>query len=263
MPSVSAYIIAFNEEAKIEAAVRSVQWADEIVLVDSKSTDRTAAIAEGLGARVVQVPFEGYGMLRKRAVESCSGDWIFSLDADERCTPEAEEEIRRIVASPDARDAYFVPRRSFFMGRWIRHCGWYPDFRQPQLFKKGALTYAEDLVHERYTVSGSTDRLENFIWQVPYKDLSELIRKADRYSSLGTDKLAKKGVRGGMGKALLHGLGNFIRIYLLKLGFLDGWAGFMIAYGNFEGTFYRYAKLAEKQQGWGDPPAAPPAWPQS
>src|SRR4249920_15322 len=125
MQKISAYILTFNEAAKIEAAVSSVLWADEIVVVDSHSTDRTVELAQALGARVVQITFEGFGELRNRAMEACRYDWIFSLDADERCTAAARDEILALLAAEPAHDAYLVPRRSYFMGRWISGSGWY------------------------------------------------------------------------------------------------------------------------------------------
>jgi glycosyltransferase involved in cell wall biosynthesis len=124
MPSISVYIIAYNEAAKIEAAVASVLWADEVVVVDSNSSDRTALLAEALGARVVQVPFTGFGELRNRAIEACRHEWIFSLDSDERCTAAARDEILMLLAGQPAHDAYLVPRRSYMMGRWITASGW-------------------------------------------------------------------------------------------------------------------------------------------
>ena len=126
MNKVSACIIAYNEADKITAAIHSVLWADEIVVVDSHSTDDTAAIAEALGARVVQVDFSGFGDLRNSAMAACGHDWIFSLDADERCTPEARDEMLACLRAPTA-EAYYVPRRNFFMGRWIRFRGYYPE----------------------------------------------------------------------------------------------------------------------------------------
>lgn len=258
MPKISVYILAYNEEKKIEAAIQSVGWADEVVVVDSDSTDSTIAIAGRLGARIVNVPFEGFGKLRNAAIAACSHEWIFSLDADERCTPEAAEEILKITKSPDALDAYYIPRRNWFMGRWIRHSGWYPDYRQPQLFRRGAMLFREeDEVHEGYEVKGSVGYIRNPIHQFPFRNLEQLQVKANRYSSLGSEKLDRRGIRGGMAKAFGHGLGAFLHIYILKLGFLDGWAGFVIALGNFEGTFYRYAKLMEKQAGWEKPPDGP------
>ncbi len=250
MPSISVYIIAFNEADKIKDAVSSALWASEVIVADSGSTDGTAEIAEKLGARVVQVPFKGFGDLRNRAVEACSHDWVFSLDSDERCTPEARDEILSIVNGTPEHDAYLLPRRNYFMGRWIKHSGWYPNYRQPQLFRKTAMRYDLLPVHEGYDLL--TDKpvghLKASIWQIPFRNLEEVIRKTNRYSTLGAEKLAHK--RTSMGLAMSHGIWSFIKHYFIKLGFLDGWPGFVIALGNFEGTFYRYAKRYEKQEDW-------------
>ena len=257
MQKISAFILAFNEAEKVKAAVESILWADEVVVIDSNSTDHTAEIATGLGARVVQVPFAGFGDLRNRAVEACQFEWIFSLDADERCTKEVRDEILGLLAEEPAHDVYKVPRRNYMMGRWIRGSGWYPNFRQPQLFRKGAMRYTLEPVHEGYEVLSDkpVGTLQNAIWQFPFRNLSEIIRKADRYSSLGAPKLA--GTRVSMGSALGHGVWAFLKHYIFKLGFIDGWAGFVIAFGNFEGTFYRYAKRYEQIQNW-QPPASEP-----
>jgi glycosyltransferase involved in cell wall biosynthesis len=257
MQTVSAYILAYNEAEKVKAAAQSVLWADEIVVIDSFSTDDTAAIATALGARVVQVPFNGFGELRNRAIEACRCDWIFSLDADERCTPEARDEILSLLASSPPSDVYRVPRRSFMMGRWIRGSGWYPNFRQPQLFRKGSMRYTLEPVHEGYEVLSDkpVGTLTSAIWQFPFRDLAEVLHKANRYSSLGAQKLAGKRV--SMPAALGHGLWAFLKHYFLKRGFIDGWAGFVIAFGNFEGTYYRYAKRYEQDQNWAPPESEP------
>ena len=261
MGKLSVYVIAYNEAEKVAATVNSVQWADEIVVVDSHSTDKTAEIATSLGARVVQVEFKGFGDLRNQALAACSHEWIFSLDADERCTPEAAKEIQAIVAfgaSANAPfDAYWVPRRNFFMGRWIRYSGWYPNYRQPQLFRKGAMHYDLKEVHENFILTSPKPIgfLTSAIWQFPFRNVSEVMHKANRYSSLGAERLADRKLT--MGSALVHGLWSFVKHYVFKRGFLDGWPGFVIALGNFEGTFYRYVKAIEKQKGatW-QPPAA-------
>ena len=259
MPQISVYIIAYNEAEKVAATIESAQWADEIVLVDSHSTDGTQDIAARLGARVVQVPFTGFGDLRNQAIAACSHEWIFSLDADERCTPAVAAEIQALMNDPQALDVYRVPRRNYFMGRWIRHSGWYPNFRQPQLFRKGAMDYDRKPVHEGYELHSSKPlgTLQNAIWQFPFKNLSEVLHKANRYSSLGAEKIKDKQI--SMWSALLHAKWAFWKHYLFKLGFLDGWAGFVIALGNFEGTFYRYAKALELQQGarWRTPLSGP------
>jgi glycosyltransferase involved in cell wall biosynthesis len=257
MPKISAYILTYNEAEKIAAAVASVLWADEVVVVDSFSVDRTAEIATSLGARVVQVPFNGFGDLRNRAIDICRHEWIFSLDADERCTPAVRDEILGLLAAGLPRDVYRVPRRSYMMGRWIRGSGWYPNFRQPQLFRKGAMRYTLEPVHEGYEVlSGKPlGTLASAVWQFPFRNLEEVIKKMNRYSTLGVPKLKDKRV--SMASALGHGAWSFLKHYVFKLGFIDGWAGFVIAFGNFEGTFYRYAKRYEEMQGWQAPKSEP------
>ena len=249
MPLVSVYIIAFNEAEKVRATIDSARWADEIIVVDSHSTDGTQDIAAAMGARVVQVDFKGFGDLRNQAIAACSHEWIFSLDADERCTPQAAAEIRSIVNSPDALDAYWMPRRNFFMGQWIKHSGWYPNYRQPQLFRKGKMGYDQKPVHEGYVLHSNKPigHLTNAIWQFPFKNMAEVMHKANRYSSLGAEKIAHKKIT--MGSALIHGIWSFVKHYVFKRGFLDGWPGFVIALGNFEGTFYRYVKAIEAQKG--------------
>jgi glycosyltransferase involved in cell wall biosynthesis len=255
MQKISAYILTYNEAEKIAAAVSSVLWADEVVVIDSFSTDRTAQIATSLGARVVEVPFDGFGALRNRAVDACKHDWIFSLDADERCTEAVRDEILALLAAAPPHDVYLVPRRSYMMCRWIKGSGWYPNFRQPQFFRKGSMRYTLEPVHEGYEVLNGkpVGTLNNAIWQFPFRNLEEVIRKMNRYSTLGAPKLAHKRV--SMASALGHGLWSFLKHYIFKLGFIDGWAGFVIAFGNFEGTFYRYAKRYEETQNWQPPPA--------
>ena len=249
MPLVSVYIIAYNEAEKVRATIESARWADEIVVVDSWSTDGTPDIAREMGARVVQVEFKGFGDLRNNAIAACSHEWIFSLDSDERCTAEVAEEIKSITNDPTALDVYWTPRRNFFMGKWIRHSGWYPNYRQPQLFRKGKMRYDQKPVHEGYELL--TDKpaghMKNAIWQYPFKNMAEVLHKANRYSTLGAEKIKHKKIT--MWSALLHAKWSFWKHYLFKLGFLDGWAGFVIAFGNFEGTFYRYMKAIEVQKG--------------
>lgn len=244
MEKISAYIIAYNEEEKVAAAIASVRWADEIIVADSHSQDRTAQIAAELGARVVQIEFKGFGALRNEAVAACSHAWIFSLDADERCTPETAEEVRRAVAG-NAHDLYFVPRRNFFLGREIRHSGWYPNYRQPQLFRRASMSYEPSQVHEGFIAHGSRapGHLRHPIWQLPYKNLEEVLAKVNRYSSLGALKPRQAG--SSMAKAFTHGCWAFLKHYVFKRGLLDGWAGLVIALSYFEVTFYRYAKAHE------------------
>lgn len=257
--TLSVYIIAYNEQEKIADAINSVLFADEIIVADSFSTDKTAEIATALGAKVIQVPFKGFGDLRNEALKHCTKDWVFSLDSDERCTPEARDEILQIINDPQAVDVYRVPRRNYFMGRFIKYSGWYPNFRQPQLFRRGKMRYDMLPVHEGYVLQTQQPigTLRQAIWQFPFKGLAEIQHKANRYSTLGVPKLEAKNVKGSMGKALKRGIWSFIKHYVFKRGFLDGWPGFVIALSNFEGTFYRYAKLYECQQNWHPPTHEP------
>ena len=255
---ISIYILAFNEVEKIQDCINSVLWADEIIVADSFSTDGTSEIAKEMGATVVNIPFNGYGDLRNQAIQHCSGEWIFSLDSDERCTIEVRDEVMKLISNAPL-DIYRIPRKNFFMGKWIKHSGWYPNFRQPQLFKNGQMSYTSDSVHEGYINNSNKEigTLTNAIWQFPFKNTEELMAKANRYSSLGVITLQNKSANGSIFKAFLHGLWSFFKHYILKLGLLDGGPGFVIAFGNFEGTFYRYIKLTEKQNNWKAPIVKP------
>ena len=268
---ITAYIIVYNDVAKIEAAINSVLWADEVLVIDSHSTDGTTELAQKLGAKVVHVEFKGFGDLRNKALSHCKHEWIFSLDSDERCTKELRDEILQIVnqdinkkLNKFEHDIYFVPRKNYFMGKLIKHYGWYPNYRQPQLFKKGAMSYTMDPVHEGY-INNSKDKkigyLKNHVWQKPFEDFKQVIHKANRYSELGVEKLENKNIKPSLFKALYKGCWAFVKHYIFKKGFLDGWPGFVIAFGNCEGTFYRYAKFYEKskikENKWREPESKP------
>ena len=255
---ISAYIIAYNEADKIRDCINSVLWVDEIVVADSHSNDGTSEIAEKLGAKVFHIPFNGYGDLRNQAISNCHGDWIFSLDSDERCTEKVRDEILQLIKNAPL-DIYRVPRKNFFMGKWIKYSGWYPNFRQPQLFRAGTMSYDLKPVHEGYInhSNKAIGQINNEIWQFPFKNTEEVIYKANRYSTLGAEKLLADGKNGSVMKAFFHGTWAFIKHYIFKLGILDGGAGFVIAFGNFEGTFYRYLKLTESQADWKAPSTKP------
>jgi glycosyltransferase involved in cell wall biosynthesis len=256
---ISVFILAYNEEEKITDAINSVLWADEIIVADSFSQDKTAEIAASMGAQVVQVPFRGFGDLRNQALKKCAHPWIFSLDSDERCTASARDEILNLIETSVAHDVYFVPRKNLFMGKWIRHSGFYPNYRQPQLFRSGAMSYKPDPVHEGYLLH--TDKpigyLKNAIWQYPFRNFDEIIGKARRYSSLGAQRMAGEGRKSGLLGALAHATWAFVQHFIMKRGLFDGGAGFAIAFGNFEGTYYKYMKLYEINSTW-RPPCSPP-----
>jgi len=247
-PPVSVFILSRNEEKKIGPALESVTWAAEIVLIDSNSTDGTLEIARSFGARVVQVEFSKFGELRQSGILNTTQPWIFSLDSDERCTPGARDEILRIVSDPGSADAYLVPRRNFLLGRAIRHSGWYPDYRQPQLFRRGKMTYvSEDDVHEGWVLDGRLGRMTSPINQIPYATLDEAIGKMNRYTALGVRKQVRQGAKSGYVNAFSRACWSFFKAYVLQLGFLDGGPGLVIAVLRFENSFYKHAKLVAHQ----------------
>jgi glycosyltransferase involved in cell wall biosynthesis len=246
MSKLSVYVIAYNDEPNMRACLESVaDWADELIVVDSHSTDRTAAIAKEFTDKVYQVEFGGFGALRNEAVAHCSHEWIFSLDTDERMTPALQKEILGVLARAAPADAYFVPRKNFFLGRWIKHCGWYPDYRQPQLFRKRRLRYRQELVHESFECDGPIGYLSQPALQYPFRDIDHYIAKQDRYSDLMAQRMVEEGWRFHSHQLLTHPVGAFLKMYGLRRGFLDGMPGLILCglYGYY--TFMKYAKFWE------------------
>ena len=250
MNGLSVVIITRDEEAAIGAALDSVAFADEIVLVDSGSRDRTVEIARARGAKVIETTdWPGFGAQKNRALDHATREWVFSLDADERVTPELRAEIESVVKGGSTQDAYDVPRLSSYCGRYLRHGGWWPD-HVTRLFRRGKARFSDDLVHERLVVSGSTARLKGHLLHEAFEDFEEVLRKVDQYSTANARMMHARGKRGSLASAVLHGGWAFFRTYVLRAGFLDGRHGFMLAVSNAEGTYYRYLKLmrlAEKR----------------
>ncbi|HEV3105503.1 MAG TPA: glycosyltransferase family 2 protein [Trinickia sp.] len=235
-------IIALNAEARLAQCLAALSFADEIVVVDGGSTDATAAIAEAHGARVnVEHDWPGFGPQKNRAVAALGTDWVLSIDTDEIVTPELAASIRDAIRAPHA-DVYALDRLSSFCGHWIRHSGWYPDW-VPRLFKRGAARFSDDLVHERLVYETRASRLEGKLLHYSYEDFETVLRKLDAYSSAGARQRLAAGKRGGFGRALTRGIWAFVRTYLLRRGFLDGQAGFMIAVFNAQTVYYRFLKL--------------------
>jgi glycosyltransferase involved in cell wall biosynthesis len=245
MVGLSVIIVAKNEALNIVDCVRSASFADEVLVLDSGSTDGTAALAESAGARVVVTDWPGYGAQNNRGIDLAQGDWIFSLDADERISAELAQEISSAIAAGGF-DGYRVPRISMFVGRFIHHGGWRPDFTR-RLVRRGAGRFTEHFLHANLEVKGRVGSLSNPIVHYSFRDLPSVLEKMDRYSSAGARDMDDRGRRGSFEGAVFHGLWAFIRTYLLRLGFLDGRWGFMLAVSNAEGTYYRYLKLWLKQ----------------
>lgn len=236
-------IITRNAAARLAECLQSVAFADQIVVIDGGSTDGTAEIARAHGAQVIeQTDWPGFGPQKNRAVDALTTTWILSLDADEIVSPELAAAIRAALAAPAA-DVYAVDRLSSFCGHWIHHSGWYPDWI-PRLFKRGTARFSDDLVHERLVFDTPAQRLAGKLMHYSYEDFEGVLRKLDAYSTAGALQRHAAGQRGSFGKALGRGAWAFVRTYLLRRGFLDGRAGFMIAVFNAETVYYRFLKLA-------------------
>jgi glycosyltransferase involved in cell wall biosynthesis len=241
--NLSVIIIAKDAEATVRRCLESVAWADEVVVVENGSADRTADIARELGAKVHQTAdWPGYGQQKNRALDLATGDWLFSLDADEWVTPGLRDEIRSAIAGGSETVAFRIPRKSSFCGRFMRHSGWWPDY-VVRVFKRGNGRFSPDAVHERVIVEGRIGSLRECIMHEAITDLDQMLTKMNRYSSTSAAELHKQGRRGSFISSLFHGGWAFLRTYVLRLGFLDGREGFMLAVANAEGAYYRYLKL--------------------
>ena len=237
-------IITKNAAPRLAECLSALAFADAIVLIDGGSTDGTVEIAQAHGARVLaQADWPGFGPQKNRALDALDTDWILSIDADEIVSPELAAAIRAAMAAPAA-DVYAVDRLSSFCGHWIRHSGWYPDWI-PRLFKRGAARFSDDLVHERLVFDTPAHRLTGKLMHYSYEDFETVLRKLDAYSTAGAQQRHAGGKSGSFGKALGRGAWAFIRTYVLRRGFLDGRAGFMIAVFNAETVYYRFLKLAQ------------------
>lgn len=251
---ITAYTLTFNEARQLRAVLESVKWADEIIVVDSFSTDGTVEIAREYNAKIISEKFCGFGKLRNFALDAAKHDWIFSIDSDERCTPEFRTELDKTLENPQF-PAYYVPRRNQFLGRSIRYSGWYPDYRQPQVFDRKHFRYSEDLVHEKWTCDGEVGHFKNPILQFPFPDIATVMRKMDRYTSLMAERHFKDGRRASMRHLALNPVAGFFKKFLLQQGFRDGTHGFMISAIYAYYTFLKYSKLWElemKGRGEGD-----------
>jgi glycosyltransferase involved in cell wall biosynthesis len=240
-PTLSIVIVAKDEADNIAECVASARFADEVLVLDSGSGDATVALAREAGARVVQTDWPGYGPQVRRGFAMCRGDWVLSLDADERIPPQLASEIRRAIAS-NAHDGYWLPRLSEFCGRFMQHGGWRPD-RTLRLGRRDRSGFTEHFLHAHMTVEGSHGRLEASLVHYSYPDLGDVLEKLDRYSSGHARDMLARGKRGGLGTAVGHGLWAFVRTYILKLGFLDRGHGLMLAVYNAEYAYYKYLKL--------------------
>jgi len=243
MAELSIILITRNEAANIRACLESVAWADEIIVVDSGSSDDTVAIAREFTPHVYEHDWPGFGAQKNRALDYATNKWVFSIDADERVTPELRTAIEAVLRKDnDTRSAYRVSRLSSYCGRFMRHSGWHPD-HIVRLFRRAAARFSDDLVHERLLVKGQIGQLDGELLHYAFDNLEEVLHKVNRYSSAGAVMLQQRGRSASLGSAVLRGLWSFLRTYIFRGGFLDGREGFMLAVSNAEGTYYRYLKL--------------------
>jgi len=239
---LSVIIIARNEAANLPACLESVRFADEIVLVDSESTDDTPAIARKLGAIVVTAPFRGYGPQKNLALDHARGDWVLSLDADERVPEMLRNEIIAVIGRVDAADGYRVARRNYVGDIWIRHGGWYPDYTV-RLFRRDRGRFAERSVHEAVEVEGRVATLREPLEHRACRDFEEFARRQERYAQLAAAEMAQHGRRATALDVWLRPAYTFIRSYLLRGGFLDGTNGWKLACIYTRYTYSKYRRL--------------------
>jgi glycosyltransferase involved in cell wall biosynthesis len=244
--TLSVAIITKNEEANLQRTLASVRWADELVVVDCGSTDRTVEIARECGARVVVEEWRGFGRQKNFAVEQCSSDWVLSLDADEEVSAALAQEIQDLLSGGPAADAYFLPRRNLFLSRWIKHGGYYPDPKL-RLFRKGTAWFEESAVHETLRYNGTTRTLQGDLIHHAYPTLESYIEHMNRYSTLGAAQAAKKGKHSGsmlafLWNVLLNPAATFLYNYIFRCGFLDGREGLLLHLYHSAYVSWKYSK---------------------
>ena len=250
MPKLSVAIITKNEEKNIERCIDSVSFADEIVIVDHFSLDNTAELAESLGAVIYSRDWNGYGPAKQEAVNLASGKWILSLDADEAVSLELAEQIKRVIAEDNDITGYYIRRKTKFLGKWIHHCGWYPDYIL-RLFRKESGNFSDDIIHEKVVLKGNASRLNGEILHYCYQTLEQYLKKSNGYTTEGAKQAFKKGKRAGLFDLTIRPIISFISHYIFKAGFLDGIEGLIISALSAQAVFHKYAKLRRLNQSGG------------
>ncbi len=247
--TISAVLITHNEAENLPDCLASLQdWVDEIVVVDNHSSDDTVRIAQQHGAKVLQTPdWPGFGVQKNRALDLATCDWVLSIDADERVTPELMAEIQSILATEPMLKAYEIPRLSWYCGKFIRHAGWRPDFVL-RLFERGSARFSDDLVHERVVPTGKVGQLKHALLHYSYRNFSQVLHKVNAYSSASAQQAFASGKRSSVAGAMGHGAWAFFRTYVLRAGFLDGSHGLALSISNAQTSYYKYLKLWQMAQ---------------
>ena len=242
MKPLSVVIITKNEEKNILRCLESVKWADQIVLVDSQSTDRTVEIANEYGAKIISPEWQGYGPAKKAGVDSADHDWVLSLDADEVLSESLIEEIKDLLSKDNLADGYYIPRKTNFIGKWINHCGWYPDYVL-RLFDRRQGNFNLAVVHEAVIIEGRTEKLKHDMLHYSYPDLEEYFNKFNRYTTIGAEQLHRQGKKAGFFHVAIKPPIAFIKHFIIKAGFLDGLEGFLVSFLSATAVMVKYGKL--------------------
>ena len=245
MPRLSVLTITYNEEKNIADCLESVRWADEVIVVDSGSNDRTVEIARCYTDKILQVEWRGYGASRNSALAVATGDWVLWLDADERVPDDLAREIAEVMRSENGRhNAYDVARRAYFLGRWIRHAGWYPS-RIVRLFRRRCGTFNDSRVHEQLLIDGSVGSLQHDLIHYTDPDLRHYFDKFNRYTTLAAEDMHAAGRKFRIPDIFVRPAFIFFKMYILRLGFLDGMQGLILSAVSSAYVFTKYAKLWE------------------
>jgi glycosyltransferase involved in cell wall biosynthesis len=248
MPRLSVTVIALNQEDNIGDCLASVSFADEIVVVDTGSTDRTVELARSFTDLVFNAPWQGFARTKNYALDQARGDWVFSLDTDERVPEALKDEILAVVASDGPLKGYRVPRKNYFCGRWIRHLGWYPDYTL-RLFRRDQGRFRDREVHEEVVVAGPVGVLETPLEHYSYKSVSDYVTRMDRYARLAAQELAKAGRRPYSGELFVRPFFTFLHLYFIRRGFLEGVPGYALAVLMSMYKFLKYYYLRELSRG--------------
>ena len=252
MAKISACIISFNEEEKIEDCLKSLAGiADEIVVVDSNSTDNTVAIAQKYTDRIILQDFLGFIEQKNFAVQQAKNDWILSLDCDERLSPELQKAITEIKHSSEQADAYRMPRKTFYIYRWLNHC-WYPDIKI-RLFNKNTAHWGGTNPHDHIVISSSNIvQLPGDIYHYSFDSISDHIKTIDKFTEIGADELVRKNKSFNMLSPFTHSSWIFFKLYIVKRGFMDGFAGIIVSVLSAMHVFIKYSKAIIKRKQVGD-----------
>ena len=247
MPRLSVTIITLDEQENIERAIRSVDFADEVLVVDSGSRDRTCDIARELGAKVLFNQWPGHVLQKQFAVDQAAHDWILSIDADEKVSPELREMIIAEMAAESPRvDAFEVHRRTWYLNRWIRYAGWYPD-KRIRLFDRRKAHWGGYDPHDWVECDGKTALLAADLQHFPYKDIADHMKTIDNYTTIMSDRLYEKGKRSGVADVIFRPPYTFFKKFFLQKGLLDGFAGFVVSVSSAVSVYFKYLKLWEKR----------------